>query len=217
MEQLTVRTFHHRLSSFRPVCPVSHQLVVQHIKGHPLLTCHPWCARGGMCFLRALHTFFHCFLPTYIGLSLSDSLGVTKCKQLLLLPGDQGLLRSYIPRSCLYSHPPPRKQQQQQQHQQPQQQQQQRAQASASEAAFTQQSSSRENGCCFQLCRAHLSEGARAGENGVSGVLVFHRFGWLCSVSLLLYFCDSVWSHQALIEAFTYVIFIFTVPVVFLW
>lgn len=47
------------------------------------------------------------------------------------------------------------------------------AQPEASKAGFTQQSSSRENGCCFQVLFAHLSEGDRSGENGLHGMQAF--------------------------------------------
>lgn len=107
MEQLTVRAFHHHLSSSRPVRPANAKLVVQHVEGRPWRACcHPRCARGKCC-LWTLRTSFCRVLPPYTGLSLSDSLWVTNYKR-PLFAGDQCWLCSCcIPWSCLYLSPRP--------------------------------------------------------------------------------------------------------------
>lgn len=64
-------------------------------------------SNGWKCRLWTLRTSFCRFLPTFIGLSPSDSLWVTNYKRLLLFAGHRRLLCRGIPRCCLYLHPHP--------------------------------------------------------------------------------------------------------------
>lgn len=179
--------------------------MVQHIEGRPWLTCcHLWCARGELFSLDTLH-----FLPPlFAGMHWSvakwqwhrEKQSLNGCCCYLVI-------RDYYAAAFhdpLYSHPPPHKQQQQQQ-------QQQRARLqlySGFRGGFYSTEQFKRKWLLFPALPAHLSEGDRAGENEVSGVLIFQRFGWLCSVSFLLlflWFCSArPGSHWGFRICYTY-------------